>query len=96
MSTPLNHYEKVKDFIDSQLDDWDAFEIKIEAEDFWRGKEYYEVHIINKEWDLDKELKFKADETTIEVEYVEDCWEVVKEYDSSVKWFWITLLTPIY
>ena len=89
----MKGYEKVKELIDRELEDYSYFEIGelklIEENDF---EEFYEIDIeMHKK---QKTLYFRYDRTEdkVGVQLGEDNYEETNDYDYKVKYFWMALL----
>lgn len=85
----------IKEFVIDELESYGYFDygdIKFE-EEYPEGQFHYTVTIKTSD-DKHKELSFKyvSDGDKILIDVAEDNYEEVKGYDSSIKYFWMTLL----
>ena len=93
----MKGYEKVKEFLESELSDYSYFnyeEIKVDgAYEQTEEDEYYEVDV-KKGGDNETTLCFHYDRKKDKLEILlgEDSFEEVTTYDWRVKYFWMALL----
>lgn len=90
----MKGYEKVKELVEGELDDYSFFSIKnIEMYDDYKEEEYYRVEIeTNRDKKITLHLKYNIENDKISVELGEDTYEEVKSYDYTIKYFWMALL----
>jgi len=85
--------EILTEFLDSEINDsglsytYDLYE---NEEDYYY---VFEVIVIqDKDENRIKSIYFKAEDAKLFVEASEDCWEEIKAYDWTVKYFWMAFL----
>lgn len=93
----MKGYEKVKEMLESELEDYSYFrydEIKINnSYTQTEENEYYEVDIKNGN-EEEKTLNFHylRKDDKLEIETSEEIYEEITTYDWRVKYFWMALL----
>ena len=93
----MKGYEKVKEILESELDNYSHFlydEIKIDkGYEQTEEDEYYTVDV-KKGNDKEKTLSFhyEKENDKLEIEISEDNFEEITTYDWRVKYFWMALL----
>lgn len=90
----MKGYEKIKEFVDGELDNYSFFHIeKVEMYDTNGVEEYYRVEVKTNS-DKTKILHFKYDTENgkIFIELGEDSYEYVEDYSYTIKYFWMALL----
>ena len=93
----MKGYEKVKEILKSELDDYSYFnygEIKVDkCYDQTEEDEYYEVEVGK---GVDKKVilcfHYSKEEDKMEILLGEDTFEEITTYDWRVKYFWMALL----
>ena len=91
----MKYFNKVEELIHGEIGDYSYYadNYKIEFDD--NGDEEYESYNLTIEPGDEKIfcVSLRAKEDCIEVEVGEDCWYEVKDYDWTIKYFWIALLS---
>lgn len=93
----MREFNELQYFVKHEIDHYDYYslhEIEIEEED--SKYKYWSVEILLGDDGityLNFRSSIESEEVLFEVEVAEDCWEKVDYFKSSVKYFWIALLT---
>ena len=91
----MKGYEKIKEILNKELDDYSFFSIgELELSEQNDNEEFYEVEITKDNDEANKSLCFKYDrnEDKIYIEISEDIYEEIVTYDWRIKYLWMTLL----
>ncbi len=85
--------ERLTEFLESECSDYGI------GYD-WCISDYHDdaitVHIVRENTDFSIDVDFKFDSRNILVEFSEDNWEIVKEYDHTVKYFWMIISPTLF
>ena len=93
----MKGYEKVKEMLESELDDYSYFsygEIKIDKG--YEQTEENEYYVVDVKGGIDKNktlcFHYESKDDKLEIEVNEDTFEEITTYDWRVKYFWMALL----
>lgn len=84
--------EKLKNFLDSEVDDYDM-SYEIESVDFTEDKPEFYATVKVKRWENEIDVCFRVKNGELQIELSEDCWYNIREFDWTVKYFWM-LVSP--
>lgn len=89
------YMEMVSDFVSGELDDYSAFDWRIdhESQTMENGKLYVDIYV-HMNWGRNavSTVSFKVDDDGLFVELGEGNYEQAVLYDHTVKYFWMALL----
>ncbi len=89
----MKGYEKIKELINKELEDYSYFKIGglslIEENDY---EEFYEIDIKMHEKEKTLYFRYDREEKKIGVQLSEDNYEETNDYSYKVKYFWMALL----
>lgn len=90
----MKYHDKLKEFLDSELGDLPYFEkYEISLTEEHNSKEYFDVEITTQDKKT-KTLRFRVDSKDIEVDLNDEGdYTVCKDFDWTVKYFWMSLLS---
>lgn len=86
--------DRLTEFLDTECDDYGlSYDYKWED-----GYECFEVDIDRDigEYVSHVRMKYNEDNDVLSIEMGEDCWYETKEYDSSVKYFWMVVSPAVF
>lgn len=90
-----NFEKRLKEYLDSECDDYDMgyFIDKDDTSEFWCQVQIFRNDSGNTKW-----VNFKYDETkdVLLIELSEDSFYETKEYDYSVKYFWMLVAPALF
>jgi hypothetical protein len=85
--------ERLTEFLESEATDY-GLTYDYTASDYHENG--IDVKIERENTDLKCEVAFIFNGTDIEIELSEDSWEVVREYDNTVKYFWMIIAPELF
>lgn len=93
----MKYYEKIKEFVEGEIDDYSYFKLKEIRLNTCFGNddkdEYYYVDIeTNSEREKTLCFHYDGEKDKLEIELGEDNYEEVNDYSWRIKYFWMALL----